>query len=699
MLEHRNLLIPAITDPAARAARAARWAARWASLLVLWPHLAWANHQQVVVTRHYDNAVGTSDAASEGVMEAGLLRNRPAMRPGEILEFIPGVIVTQHSGDGKANQIFLRGFNLDHGTDFATSVNGIPANLPTHAHGQGYADLNFLIPEMVQRVEYRKGPYHAKGGDFSLAGSADVSYRTSFDRPFLDVGVGQRGFRRSVAGGSTAVGAALTLVAALEAMGHDGPWVVPQGLKRHNGVLTLSGLGDNSTWQVSVMGYQAKWTASDQVPERLLNTPGFSRFGSFDPTAGGNTARHSVSGQWAYTNGQGGVLRAQAYAVRSAMDLYSNFTYALERPEQGDQFRQQDQRTVWGGSLSHAISHGWMERLARSQWGLQWRADDARVGLFDSVARRVTTVVRDDAVRQASVGVYAQTVVEWSPLLRTITGLRLDHKQLRVQALSQAQNSGEGSDLQASPKLSLVLGPWRKSEFFINAGSGFHSNDARGATIRVDPRTAKPVPRVPILVAGRGAELGFRTEAWPGLQSSLSLWGLHLDSELVYLGDAGSTEASQASRRRGVEFSNRYTPRKWLLIDADLAWSHGRFANGDRIPNAVDRVASAAVTLRDIAHWTGSLQWRYLGSGPLVEDNSVRSRPSSSFNARVSRHLPAWGRNTEATLDIFNLGNRRADDIQYFYTSRLPGEAAPVADRHVHPAEPRSFRLSLRWGF
>ncbi len=674
-------------------------AALLASSLVLWPNLAWANHQQVVVSRHYDNAVGTSDAASEGVVEAGLLRSRPALRPGEILEFIPGVIVTQHSGDGKANQIFLRGFNLDHGTDFATSVNGIPANLPTHAHGQGYADLNFLIPEMVQRVEYRKGSYHARAGDFSLAGSADVSYRTSFDRPFLDVGLGQRGFRRGVAGGSAAVGAGLSLVAALEAMGHDGPWVVPQGLQRHNGVLTLSGLGDNSTWQFSVMGYQAKWTATDQVPERLISTPGFSRFGSLDPTAGGDSARHSVSGQWAHTDGHGGVLRAQAYAVRYAMDLYSNFTYALERPEQGDQFRQQDQRTVWGGSLSYASSHGWMERLARSELGLQWRSDAARVGLFDSVARQVTAVVRDDAVRQASIGLYAQTVVEWSPLVRTITGLRLDHKKLRVDAISQVLNSGAGSDTQLSPKLSLVLGPWQKSELFVNVGTGFHSNDARGATIRVDPRTAEPVPRVPILVAGRGAELGFRTEAWPGLQSSLSLWGLRLESELVYVGDAGSTEASQASRRYGVEFSNRYTPRKWLLIDADLAWSYGRLANGERIANAVDRVASAAVTLRDLAHWTGSLQWRYLGSGPLLEDNSVRSRASSTLNARVSRYLPGWGRNTEATLDIFNLGNRRADDIQYFYASRLPSEAKPVADRHVHPAQPRSLRLSLRWGF
>ncbi len=661
--------------------------------------MAQANHQQVVVTRHYDNAVGTSDAASQGVIEAGLLRSRPALRPGEILEFVPGVIVTQHTGDGKANQYFLRGFNLDHGTDFATSVNGMPTNLPTHAHGQGYSDLNFLIPELVQRVEYRKGPYYAKGGDFSLAGAADIAYRTGFDRPFLDVGIGQRGFRRHVAGGSTDVGSGRTLLGAFEVMGHDGPWVVPQGLKRHNGVVTLSGVGDSSSWQLSFMGYQAKWTATDQVPERLLNAPGFNRYGSLDPTAGGDTSRHSVSGQWSHNDAQGGVWRAQAYVVRYAMDLYSNFTYALERPAAGDQFAQKDARTVWGGQFSYAMSHGLFERIARSEFGLQWRTDKARVGLYDAVARRITEVVREDDVQQTLVGVYAQNVLEWTPWLRTIAGVRVDHKRAQVDALSLTVNGGRAQDSKASPKLSLILGPWRKSEFFVNAGTGFHSNDARGATIRLDPRSGESAQRVPLLVAGRGAELGFRTEAIPGLQSSLALWGLKLDSELVYVGDAGATEASRASARRGVEFNNRYTPVQWLLIDADFAWSRGRFDNGDRIPNAVDRVASMAVTLRDLAHWTTSLQWRYLGSGPLVEDNSVRSRPSSTPNTRITRGLPGWGRQTDITLDIFNLTNRRVNDIQYFYESRLPGEPAPVADRHVHPAEPRTFRLSLRWGF
>lgn len=661
--------------------------------------MAQANHQQVVVTRHYDNAVGTSDAASQGAIEAGLLRSRPALRPGEILEFVPGVIVTQHTGDGKANQYFLRGFNLDHGTDFATSVNGMPTNLPTHAHGQGYSDLNFLIPELVQRVEYRKGPYYAKGGDFSLAGAADIAYRTGFDRPFFDLGIGQRGFRRHVAGGSTDMGSGRTLLGAFEVMGHDGPWVVPQGLKRHNGVVTLSGVGDSSSWQLSFMGYQAKWTATDQVPERLLNAPGFNRYGSLDPTAGGDTSRHSVSGQWSHNDAQGGVWRAQAYVVRYAMDLYSNFTYALERPAAGDQFAQKDARTVWGGQFSYAMSHGLFERIARSELGLQWRTDKARVGLYDSVARRITEVVREDDVQQTLVGVYAQNVLEWTPWLRTIAGVRVDHKRAQVDALSLTVNGGTAQDSKASPKLSLILGPWRKSEFFVNAGTGFHSNDARGATIRLDPRSGESSQRVPLLVAGRGAELGFRTEAIPGLQSSLALWGLKLDSELVYVGDAGATEASAASSRRGVEFNNRYTPVQWLLIDADFAWSRGRFDNGDRIPNAVDRVASMAVTLRDLAHWTTSLQWRYLGSGPLVEDNSVRSRPSSTLNTRITRGLPGWGRQTDITLDIFNLTNRRVNDIQYFYESRLPGEPAPVADRHVHPAEPRTFRLSLRWGF
>jgi hypothetical protein len=243
----------------------------------------------------------------------------------------------------------------------------------------------------------------------------------------------------------------------------------------------------------------------------------------------------------------------------------------------------------------------------------------------------------------------------------------------------------------------LIAGPFAKTEFFLNTGRGLHSNDARGTTATVDPRSGDPVNKVPVLVASRGAEVGVRTEAVPGLQSSLALWRLHVDSELVYVGDAGVTEPSLASVRRGVEFNNRWQPRQWLLFDADLAWSHARFDNGDRIPNAVDRVGSVAATLRDLGPWSTSFQLRFLGSGALIEDNSVRSYPSVTTNWRLSRRTSEWfGRGSEITLDVFNVGNRKVNDIQYFYESRLPGETDAVADRHVHPAEPRTVRLTLR---
>lgn len=661
--------------------------------------------QRVAVTGHYDNAVGSSDAASQGVIRAKLLKSRPALRPGEVLEFVPGLIVTQHSGDGKANQYFLRGFNLDHGTDFATSINGVPFNLPSHAHGQGYTDLNPLLPELVQRIDYRKGPYFARSGDFSAAGSADIAYRTRFDAPFAQLTLGQRGHRRAVAGGSTELGTGLRVLGIVEGLGNDGPWDVPEDLSKRNGVLTLSGGSAASGWSASLMGYHAKWTATDQVPERLIDagrTPDgrpFSRFSTLDDSTGGRSSRSSLSGEW-HRHDERGQTRVAAYLVRYRLALYSNFSYALERPDTGDQFSQQDRRRFGGFSASHALGHTLAGLPTRTEFGLQLRHDRARVGLFDTERRQVVATTREDDVRETLAGAYAQSSVEFTPQLRGVFGLRADQLRTRVQSLQGPDNGGRARDSQLSPKLSLVAGPFAKTEFFANAGRGFHSNDARGTTARVDPKSGDPVDPVPGLVAARGWELGLRTEALPGLQSSLALWRLDVDSELVYVGDAGATEPSAASRRRGVEWNNRYTLGRHLLVDADLAWTHGRFANGDRIPNAVDRVGSVALTARELGPWTASIQWRYLGPGALVEDNSVRSRSSLTSNLRIACKLPAaLGRDSELTLDVFNLTDRRVDDIQYFYESRVRGETQAVADRHVHPAEPRTLRLTLKLGF
>ncbi len=660
---------------------------------------------QVEITgRHYDNTVGSSDAASQGVIRAELLKNRPALRPGEVLEFVPGLIVTQHSGDGKANQYFLRGFNLDHGTDFATTVNGLPVNMPSHGHGQGYSDLNFLLPELVDRIAYRKGPYFAQNGDFASAGSADIVYRTQLDAPFGAVTLGQNGFRRGVAGGSTGLGNGLALLGALELQSNDGPWTVPEGMHKTNAVLTLSGGTTAHGWQASLMHYQATWISTDQIPQRLINTGSFNgqpfgRFDTLDATSGGDTRRTSLSAQW-QRQGTASSSKLSAYLIDYGLDLFSNFTYALERPAAGDQFAQRDSRRVYGLAASQTIDHSLGGLNARSEVGLQLRHDRVRLGLFDTVARQVTGVTREDKVRETLLGLYGQTTVELAPWLRGIVGLRADQVRFRVDSLTLAVNSGRANDSQLSPKLSLIAGPWARTEFFFNAGRGLHSNDARGTTARIDPKTGDPVDTVPGLVASRGLEVGVRSEWLPGLTTSLALWKLDFDSELVYVGDAGATEASRPSKRRGVEWNNRWAPLPWLLVDADLAWTHARFSDadpaGDRIPNSVDKVASIAFTARDLGPWTASLQWRYLGSGPLIEDNSVRANSALTSNLRIAHQ---FNPKTSLTLDVFNLFDRQVNDIEYFYDSRVPGEAAAVADKHVHPAEPRTLRLTLTHQF
>jgi TonB dependent receptor/TonB-dependent Receptor Plug Domain len=649
----------------------------------------------VVITGHYNNAVGTSEAASQGVIGPGLLASRPAQRPGEVLEFVPGVIVTQHSGEGKANQYFLRGFNLDHGTDFAVSVGGVPVNLGSHGHGQGYADLNFLISELVQRVDYRKGPYSAADGDFSLAGAADIQYRTRLDAPFSQVSLGQHGYRRAVGGASGSLANGATWLAAAEATRADGPWEVPERLRKHGVVASLSWPGLTLRLQLS----QADWTATDQVPQRALVGGTLGRFGSLDASSGGRTQRQALSAQW-QRDGENTRQRASAWLLGYGLDLFSNFTYALERPASGDQFRQSDRRVAAGGRWEQTTSHELAQLasgLSSTRWGLQVRHDRVRLALADTQNRQDLETVREDRVQVTQLAAFAEGQWQWQPRLRSTLGLRWQYQHNQVQALTLPANGGNSSGHLLLPRLSVVAGPFFEStartEFFLNAGRGFHSNDARGTTASQDPRTGEAQSAVPALAAGTGAELGLRSEPVKGLQTSIALWGLRTSSELLYVGDAGTTEAAAASRRRGVEWNNRYVPHPGLLVDADLAWNHARFADGSRIPNALDRVASVALTLRELGPYSLSLQGRYRGGGALLEDNTLRSHSAFTLNGRATRSF-AGGHSL--TLDVFNLQNRKVNDIEYAYESRLPSETQPVLDRHVHPALPRTLRLTLK---
>ena len=652
----------------------------------------------VEVLGRYDNAIGSSDAASQGVVTAEQLRSRPLQRPADLLEAVPGMVVSQHSGDGKANQYFLRGMNLDHGTDFATTVNGVPVNLPTHAHGQGYSDLNVLIPELVSRVDYRKGPYFAADGDFSSAGSAHMVYRTRLERPLAEFTVGQRGYLRSLVAGSTALEEGVTLLMALERLNNNGPWTVPEGLRKTNAQLILSGGSRREGWSLSLSDHAAHWRATEQVPQRLLDAgvyqgQPFGRFDSLDSTDGASTRRTSLSGSW-HRAGDGGKTQVDWYTLRYSLDLFSNFTYSLERAS--DQLAQTDRRSVWGARASRSwVAETGNGQTVQNTLGVQVRQDRIRLGLYDSVARQVVAAVREDEVQQTGVGVFGESAIGWTPWLRSVAGVRVDRLQARVSSLTQPLNSGDALAAKVSPRFSLVLGPWHSTELFFNTGRGFHSNDARGATARVDARTGLPAAPVPVLSASRGQEIGLKSQITPRLQTALALWRLDFDSELVYVGDAGNTQAGRPSRRIGLEWRQHWTPGEHTVFDASLAWTRPRYADGDAasrfIPNAVQKVAHVSLALRDLGPWSGALGVRYIGPAPLTEDNSVRSSSSITLNLRVQRRVSS---DLDLVLDVLNLSDRRNNDISYFYASRLAGE--PVGgeqDVHVHPAEPRTVRL------
>lgn len=664
---------------------------------------------EVQVRGPRDATIGSADSASEGAAERESFQSRPKLRPGDIVEAVPGVVATQHSGDGKANQYFLRGFNLDHGTDFSVTVDGMPVNMPTHGHGQGYADLNFLIPELVSGVRYRKGPYFADSGDFSLAGSASLDYFGALDSPFAEVTLGARNFKRLLAAGSRTV-QDQTWLGAIELEGNNGPWDVPENLKKTNAVLRYSQGSQARGFSLTGMAYKSSWTSTDQVPQRAIDSGELRRFGSLDPTDGGRTQRVSLSGKW-FDKSADGETQLSAYAIDYRFDLFSDFTYFLNNPVNGDQFEQTDRRRVFGAQASRSMVNkiGGLDGLF--SFGAQWRGDRiGEVGLYQTEARQRLATVRNDKVSQDLFSLHAQQLVNFSERLRGYVGLRGDMLRYDVRGREPVYgpvNSSKGHDTIASPKAGLAFTVTPAHELYVNAGTGFHSNDVRGSTIALDPQSGLPAERVPALVKGRGAEIGWRYQPNEDLTLTTALWQLKLASELVYVGDAGSTEPGRASSRRGIEATLRWKIDRAWRLELDGALSRARFrglapeGEGNYIDNAVERVFAAGITCID-GPWTSSLRLRYLGPRALDTHNSVRSRASTllNFGTRyaVNRHLTLG-------MDVFNLAGRKGNDIEYFYASCTAGEVVSgacnggVDDRHVHPMEPRSVRVSARWTF
>jgi opacity protein-like surface antigen len=660
------------------------------------------------------------------------LNARLLNRPGEIVEAAPGLMTVMHADAGKANQYYLRGWNLDHGTDLATFWDDIPVNLPTHAHGQGYTDLNWLIPETIGGLDIRKGPYWADVGDFENAGNLHINLRDSIEQNIESVTVGSFGYQRYLTLGSTKAGGG-TLLYAGEFTGYDGPWTNSDGMNKFSGVLRYSQGTATDGFSLTGMGYTNTWNSTDQAALRAYTTGQIGLYGELDPTDGGDTSRFSFSGRVAQTTDDGS-WKANAYLVKYTMDLWNNYTWDTNDPVNGDQFHQHDDRVYGGGGVSRTFVGTFGSLPTETVIGVQSRYDDIITELNYSDKRQFLAAYINDHVDEDNAAIYGENTIHWTSWLRTVAGWRGDYYAANVDSFLQPANSGNPKEAIGSPKFRMVVGPFAKTEFFVGAGMGYHSNDARSTTLtQVPGDPATPEGATPFLVRSRGAEIGVRTKAMPDLDSSVSLFYIHQDSELFFDGDTGDTVAGLPSQRTGVEFTNDYRPFSWMHIDADLALSRARFlgydetqaalyeslagypqaqignAPGNYVYNAPWMVASAGLTLGEKTGWFSALRWRYISSRPLTEDGVFQSPPFNVINAGVGYRFDSGWR---IQLDALNLLNSTTDLATYAYGSLLTSDAMfamcfptpkiPVAvcqngvmDYIYHPVEPLAFRLTL----
>ncbi len=651
-----------------------------------------------------ENLVGVAAAGSEGAITAAQLAVRPVNRATEVLETVPGMIISQHSGEGKANQYYLRGFNLDHGFDFAQTIAGIPVNMPTHAHAQGYADANFLIPELVSGVQFRKGPYYAENGDFSSAGSANINYFNVLEKPIVSVTGGSFGYGRFFGAVSPQVGRG-HLLTAFEWERDAGPWVSPNDKDKFNEVIRYSEGDSRNGMSITFLGFRNHWHSTDQIPQRAVDAGLISRFGFIEETDGGETYRYAGIFDWQHS-GQDDSTRITAFTQRYGVQLFHNFTYFLNDPVNGDQFEQFEERWTSGGKLTHRRLGHLGERHTENAIGVDVRYDSVGgpLGLYLTRETERISTARADEADQVSVGLFGESEIEWSRTLRTTFGLRGDIYHWNVVS-NNSLNSGQKTSAIASPKVSAAFGPFGGTELYANWGLGFHSNSALGITLQVDPFTGNPATASPTFARSQGAEFGVRTVAVRGMQSTVTLWYLDFDSELIYVGDSGSTVDGPGSRRVGIEITNYIYPHPWVNLDLDLSFSRARFldvaAGEEFVPGALNRVIAAGLEVNPPAGVSagpfGSLRLRHFGPRPLLEDNSIKSKATSIVNGEIGYKFSELVR---LSVQGFNLLNARVSDIDYFFTSRLPGEPAEgVDDIHFHAAIPRSARVALQVSF
>lgn len=622
---------------------------------------------------------------------------QPQGRPAQVLRLIPGFIAVEHSGGaGKADQYFLRGFDADHGTDVAFFHDGMPINLRSHAHGQGYTDLNFIIPETIEGVEVHKGAYLPEYGDFATAGAVNFRTRELVKEGVVQSAGGQFNTQRHLLMFSPTKDTVRTLFAA-EGYYTDGPFQNDNRYVRGNllGKATMNPLGRD---ELVITGtfQKSQWNGSGEIPLRAVHDGSLDRFGSIDPSEGGKTLRSTGRLNYHYDTPAGGRFFANAYAQYYRFDLFTNFTFFLNDPVNGDGFQQSDRRVVYGGDVGYRQLVRVFDMDGAATVGFQTRVDDIHARLGPQVKRAPLGTTVDSTISEASYAPFLKLELQPTPWLRLSGGVRTEVFTFDVRnrcASCAEQPAGNTSSGLVLPKMNVILGPWFGTEFFVNYGEGYHSNDARSAVAQVASPLAK----------AKNYEVGVRSKPWgpEGVELVATLWALDLKQELVFVGDEGTTEIRGASRRRGMEVAARGQVWGPLYFNGSVTWTKAEFTNGNAIPLAPEVTAYGALLLRWPEGLISQLQATYLGVRPLVEDRSARAPSWTTFDLSERYQLPVklpHGR-LEAFLFVQNLLNAKWEQATFYFDSRLRNEAAAVADTHFVPGNPRFVMAGLAWYF
>ncbi len=604
--------------------------------------------EEIIVFGRNTDLVGSAEAASEGSVGGADLLVRPLFKTAELLESMPGMVAVQHSGSGKANQYFLRGFNLDHGTDYSVLVDGMPMNLRSHGHGQGYLDVNGLIPETVERIDYRKGPYRADLGDFSMAGASFIHTIDRLDDNFVSFESGQYGWNR-MAGGMSQDTARGTLTFVGEYKQNDGPWEKDEDLNHVS--LWSKYLTDTDFGQLMVTfsGYQADWDPTEQVPERAFGSAACpDEYCSLDPTAEGETSRWIVTTE-VTGDDWSGTLFAQHYD----WTMSSNPTYDY-------QINQFDKRWTIGGKGEKTLIEEMNYQVIA---GANFRYDDAsRVGVEHTDRGQFVDPISENEIQEGSYGAFAEATWYATDTLRVIGGVRADYYNFDVTAFNANSSEGSAHDSRVSPKVALAWQALDDVELYANWGRGFHSNDARGIV-----NTNAPVPG---LSPGTGYEVGGRL-AVGDFKFTSSYWWLDQDSELIFVGDSNSVEPKGGSEREGFELTMFWQPLYWLGVDAVYTESEARYVNnpdGIYVEQAVEESAQVGISASK-DDWDLALRARYLGPYALTADNSQRADALTTVSLRGAWH---WN-NLTAYAEVINLLDTDKKEIVYYYPAFVPG--------------------------